>query len=305
MLLFWLVCILLLIIIFVLLAKIRLLRRAAAEIGQEFEYILSHDTNNLITISSQDKSMCRLAGKINEELRLLRSERHRFRQGDLEIKEAITNISHDLRTPLTAVRGYLELLKEEERCLDVQPEAVSRYLDIIDERTIRLKELTEELFGYTTAAVSPRRCEFEEISVNSVLEESISACYGLLKERQIVPCISIPEKRVVRRLDPKALRRIFDNILSNALKYSDGDLTVTLGEDGEIAFENHASCLDGVQVSRLFHRFYTVESAHNATGLGLSIARSLTEQMHGKIGAFYRDSVLCISVIFRETDKTG
>lgn len=302
---FWLLCIGLALVIFLLLVKIWLLRRAAKEIEREFAYSLLQDTNNLIAISSRDKAMRRLAGRINEELRLLRSERHRFRQGDLEMKEAITNLSHDLRTPLTAICGYLELLREEAQCPDMQPETLSRYLEIIDERTKRLRELTEELFSYTLASASPGVCERNEISINSVLEQCISACYGLLKERQIVPSVSIPDKKVLRRLDAKALARIFENILGNALKYSDGDLRVTLKESGEITFENHASRLDEVQISRLFHRFYTVESAHNSTGLGLSIARSLTEQMNGKIEAFYRDSVLEISVRFPEADKAS
>ena len=106
------------------------------------------------------------------------------------------------------------------------------------------------------------------------------------------------EVRVMRLLDKTALRRIFDNILSNAARYTDGDLKVKLFSDGRITFSNHASRLDRVQAERLFERFYTVESAKNSTGLGLSIARFLTEKMTGNIKAEYTDRELVIQVDF-------
>ncbi len=286
--------------IIILAVKIRLMQKAAEEIEKDFSYSILHETNNLIVISCRDKYMRRLSERINEELRLLRRARHRFQQGDLEMREAVTNISHDLRTPLTAICGYLELLREERMCPDAQPEAVERYLEIIDERTRNLKKLTEELFCYTVAANTPKKWKWEEISLGSVLEEVISTFYRGFNSRGIEPCISIPEKKVVRRLDKNGLVRILENILSNAIKYSDGDLKISLKENGRLTFENHASSLDQVQVSRFFDRFYTVETAQHSTGLGLSIARSLTEQMGGKIDASYSGSILCILLDFPE-----
>lgn len=98
--------------------------------------------------------------------------------------------------------------------------------------------------------------------------------------------------------DPTALRRVFGNILNNAVKYSDGDLQVTLTADGAVTFSNHASGLDQVQTERLFDRFYTVETARGSTGLGLSIAKLLTEEMGGVITATYEDGQLRIRVAF-------
>ena len=115
---------------------------------------------------------------------------------------------------------------------------------------------------------------------------------------QIVPDIQMTEIKVMRFLDKVALRRIFDNILSNAARYTDGDLSVKLFSDGRITFSNHAAKLDRIQAERLFERFYTVESAKNSTGLGLSIARLLTEKMAGNIKTEYADEVLVIQVRF-------
>lgn len=104
--------------------------------------------------------------------------------------------------------------------------------------------------------------------------------------------------KVMRLLDKVALRRIFDNILSNAARYTDGDLSVKLFSDGKITFSNHAARLDRIQAERLFERFYTVESAKNSTGLEFSIARLLVEKMAGNIKAEYTDGELVIQVDF-------
>ncbi len=99
-------------------------------------------------------------------------------------------------------------------------------------------------------------------------------------------------------MDAAALRRIFDNILSNAVKYADGDLTVSLLPNGTVTFSNSAPSLSRVQAERLFDRFYTVEAARNATGLGLSIAKLLAEKMGGTIAAQYESGRLHISIAF-------
>ena len=108
----------------------------------------------------------------------------------------------------------------------------------------------------------------------------------------------MPEQAVIRKLDAAATRRVLENILSNAVKYSDGDLCVSLTVQGKVTFTNHAANLGSVQVERLFDRFYTVETARHASGLGLSIAKLLTEQMGGSITANYYDGMLSISVSF-------
>ena len=119
-----------------------------------------------------------------------------------------------------------------------------------------------------------------------------------MKERGIEPQISLPEEPVWRDLDRIAVNRVFSNIISNALKYSDGDLSVIMEQDGTIAFINTASNLDRVSVGQLFNRFYTVEAGRNSTGLGLAIAKDLMDRMGGKIEAFFNGEKLRIIVWF-------
>lgn len=211
------------------------LRRSIREVAEELEEKLGTDTNTLISISTGDRTVRALVARINRQLYALRRERVRLQTGNDELTAAVTNISHDLRTPLTAVCGYLDLL-----------------------------------------------------------EQSLAGFYGALSARGITPEIRMPEQAVARQLDAAALRRVFDNILSNAVKYADGDLAVSLLPDGTATFSNSAPSLSRVQAERLFDRFYTVETARDATGLGLSIARLLVEKMGGVITASYENGRLHI-----------
>ena len=284
------VCILLVIVIVLLIVKIVLMRKSIGEIASSLDRILDGDTNAVITVSSVDGSVRKLAARLNKQLRGLRARRIRYENGDRELKEAVTNISHDLRTPLTSISGYLELLSQEEKS-----ETVEKYLDIIDNRTQTLKELTEELFRYAVI-LAQDEITLEMLDIKAVLEESILSFYGAMNEAGIVPELSITENSVIRQSNRAALSRIFGNIIGNALKYSDGDLSVELSDDGQVTFKNHAHNLDKLRVEKLFDRFYTVQEARGSTGLGLSIARSLVEQLGGSIGAEYEDGVLRIEV---------
>ncbi|WP_434309415.1 sensor histidine kinase [Hominifimenecus sp. rT4P-3] len=282
------------IIIVALFMKIYILQKAAGELADAFADRLITDTNTLIDISCNDRYMRKLANAINTELRKLRIERHRFQQGDMELKNAVTNISHDLRTPLTAICGYLELLEQEEKS-----DAVNRYIGIIKDRVDILIQLSDELFRYSVIISTKDNTTKEQVVINTVLEESIAAFYTVLTERNIVPEIQLSETKIIRMLDRSALSRVFSNLISNAIKYSDGDLKITLSENGEITFSNMASGLDEIQVGRLFDRFYTVEAARKGTGLGLAISKTLVEQMNGTISAKYENGRLSIRIVFQ------
>ena len=278
--------------IVVLLIKIYLLKKSAREIGDKFADILKTDTNTLVDISSRDKDMCELADSINKQLKILRKEHLQYHQGNTELKNAITNISHDLRTPLTAIAGNLYMIGKTDELSEIR-----EYVGAIEERTEAMKQLTEELFRYSMIVSNESKEDTEEVFVNQVLAESISSFYPVLTEKGITPQIHITDTRIVRNVNRSELARVFSNLLNNAVKYSDGDLEITLSDLGEITFANTAKELSTVEVEQLFDRFYTVEAAHHSTGLGLSIARTLVKRMGGSITAEYDDGRLTIRIM--------
>ena len=288
----------LLIISIFLAVKLYLLKKTAREITASFEEILNEDTNTGIRISGRDKDMRELTDSINKQLIELRKQYLQYNLGNSELKNAITNMSHDIRTPLTAIYGYLDMIENTD-----DPEKKSKYISIIRERTEIMKQLTEELFQYSMVVSDDKELELEDVFVNQVLEESISSFYPALTEKNIVPEINICSEKIYRRLNKQALSRIFANLLNNAVKYSDGDLKIKLLPTGEMVFENTAKALSSVKTEQLFDRFFTVKTSSNSTGLGLSIAKNLVERMNGSIAANYKDNMLKINIWFKNFKK--
>lgn len=289
----WILCGVLLILNFILVLKILFMKKDLDELVIEFRNCLKKETNNLLTLPTHDYHVRKIASEINSELKLLRKQRHSYMNGDRELKEAVTNISHDLRTPLTAIYGYLDLLESEDKSEDVK-----FYIDQIQNRTDAMKQLTEELFRYSVIT-STWEENSQDVVLNKALEECLLAYCGAFAQQNIEPTVEIPNRAVHCRIDLAAFNRIVGNILSNVLKYSDGDLNVKLYADGTILFTNSAKDLTPVMVERLFDRFYTVETGRNSTGLGLSIAKLLTERTGGQISAVYEEGKLTISLRFK------
>lgn len=274
--------------------KVWLLRRGARALRLGLAQKLREDTNTLLSLPCRDKELRRLASSLNEELRLLRKERLRYQQGDRELKEAVVNVSHDLRTPLTALSGYVELLKGEA----LSP-AGQRYLSQIEDRAQAMQAMTEELFRYSLAA-EETALTLEPVDLRAAVEEALLSFYGAFQQKGVVPQLSLPQGPVTRQLDKAALSRVLGNILTNALKYSPGELAVALSPAGVLTFSNPAPGLDPVSAGRLFHRFYTVESSAQSTGLGLSIARELTQRLGGTISARWESGRLQVELTFPE-----
>lgn len=294
------ICLILAVAVILLTAKIWSMRHGAARLRKDFGEKLCEDTNVGLMMDCQDKEMLKLAADLDRQLLLLRRARLQYELGDQEIKTAVTNISHDLRTPLTAISGYLQLLKSEK-----MTEQAKEYVGVIENRTEAMRQLTEELFSYSVVTTASQYRKEEEVLLGEILEDSIASMYGALVEKNIHLEVRMPEKKIRVNANRSGLMRVFGNIINNALKYSDGDLLIRLEEDGEVSFSNHARELDEVEAGKLFQRFYTVQNGRESTGLGLSIARALVEQMGGKIWARKEEEWFTIRILLQAVVKNG
>lgn len=283
-----------LIIILFLSMKIIAMRFSLKELKEGYEERARIHTNTLLTVSSRDRRVRELAVSMNKTLEKLRDSYNRYENGDQEIKKAITNISHDLRTPLTAISGYLELAQRQEKSPGME-----KYLSVIENRTEHMKKLTEELFEYSLMSGGEITEDKQEVNVNRMLEDCIMNYYPSLKAMGINPEIDITDKKIIRNLYPTYVERILNNLVSNALKYSDGDLEIMLSDEGILRVTNSSDKLSNVDVNKLFDRFFTVETgSRNSTGLGLSIVKLFTERMDLSLNATYENGKIAIEVGF-------
>ena len=284
--------------IFLILAliKIRYLRKGYDELTENIKDQVSGKTGVPVTLSTSDPKARRCAEALNRELKSLNEEKVRFEGGNQTVKNAVTGISHDLRTPLTAIKSYLEMIEDES-----DEETKKEYLARIRNRTDALTDLTEELFKYTTSSdkgIVTSDIVIEDTDIRRVLEECLISFYGSFTKKGIEPKISMPEAPVLAKCSRKDANRIFENMIGNALKYSEGNLTILLTSDATVTFENPAPSLTPLTVSKLFDKYYTVNDAEGSTGLGFSIAKELIERNGGSIDATLTGADLKIELKF-------
>ena len=287
------ITILIIILVFMII-KMYFIKKSIKEIQNQINEILLTDTNNLLTISSSDKKIINLANCLNIELKKLRKEKLQYENGNQELKTVMTNISHDIRTPLTAISGYIELIKENN-----DENKKKKYIEIIERKTNDLILLTEQLFDFSKTMDMKVNIKKEKCCINEIIEESLANYYSVFKKNNIIPKIEICNKKIYKYLDKNTIIRVFENILSNVSKYSNGDFKVVLAENGRITFSNKATSLDATTVQKIFNRYFTVENAKKSTGLGLAIAKQLIELNDGMISAKYIKNHLIIDIYFK------
>ena len=261
-------------------------------ITKDLQEILDSDTNILLTTSSGEKSIRRLVDTLNIELKKLLTMKREYSKGILDLRYSAENVAHDIRTPLTAIKGYVELMKK------VEMEKEGReYLEIIGDRVDYMKSLTDELF-LSLSMKNRKSMNKEKIECKRILEEALVSFYCDFEKKGIEPTVTMPEENVYIKGNSKAIFRVYVNIISNALKYGGGVLKVEMDNKGNTVFSNPAPNMDSVDTNRLLDRYYTIRDGKASSGIGLSISKEIVEEMGGELGVKLEDGILYISISY-------
>ncbi len=273
-------------------------QRQIKSICRQLRFLKEHESNMTVTKEIGFGHIEELTNLLNAFLKERKKERVESIKKEQMIADTYTNLSHDIRTPLTSLDGYFQLLetaqKEEEKV---------RYLCIIQERIESLKEMLEELFTYTKLQNENYELKLERQNLNHILKETVFSYYDSWMECGIEPRFDITEEPVFIEGNTQALHRTIQNIIKNGRDHGNKEIEISLKKEGkkaELIFRNKVNDPNRIDVERVFDRFYKADEARskNSTGLGLSIAKGFVEKMNGEILAEVEEGWFCIRIRF-------
>lgn len=273
-------------------------KRQVKDICRQLRFLQECDSNMLITTEMKKGHIEELAELLNTLLKERKRERADYQKKEQMIADIYTNLSHDIRTPLTSLDGYFQLLEETQEENDRK-----RYIQIIQERIESLKEMLEELFTYTKLQNGTYELKLEPQNVGQILKETVFSYYDDWAEQGISPQFEITEEPVWIRGNKQALRRTIQNIIRNGLDHGNKEIRIQLSRNEkqmELVFQNKIEPGEQIDISRVFERFYKADKARSksSTGLGLSIAKGFVQKMHGEIAAEIKEDWFCIKISF-------
>lgn len=251
--------------------------------------------NKKLRIPLSNKHIEKLAGIINEKNYLEQKTKIQMVQEKEQLKHSIANISHDLRTPLTSIHGYLTLLKDCEN-----KEEQEHYLSVIQAKADYLTELLQIFYDLSLIESDDYILEIEKLDINRIVTDCLIDKYNELKE--LTPIIKVEEFPVWISGNSVVCKRIIENLVTNAIRYTNDAIEIVIGADGVFTVKNTTSELNNIDVNLLFQKFYTVDTSRSNgnTGLGLYIVKELLNKIEGGIKDIsYKDNILTISVYFK------
>ncbi|HAT4339343.1 TPA: HAMP domain-containing histidine kinase [Clostridium perfringens] len=252
-----------------------------------------------LRLSLPNKNIENLIVEINTLIDDKRKMENIYKEKDMELREAIANMSHDLRTPLTSIMGYVYLLNDDK----LDKEERKEYLKIIEKRSAVLNDLITNFYGLSRIQADQYEIKLEPVNLELVLGEIIAAFYETLDYKFGEPEINIEEGLGPVLGDKQALNRIFTNLIENIIKHGEGEVKISLKKKKKyivMEFSNKAEDLESKDVNRIFEKFFTKDRMRTGqnTGLGLAIVKLLVEKQGQKIEAKKVGNRLVINIIW-------
>ena len=263
-------------------------------ITRQLKVLKNKDTNGLVHTVGAHKE---LIGAINSLLREIRANRIDYLRKNHAVEQMMTNISHDLRTPLTSAMGYIQIIQNS----DISEDEKSRELGIVEQRLIRLEELINSFFEFSQIVSSGKAPEKETVNLIAIIEEAVVHYYDDYQNQKRKIVLDCGEHKISISSNKNMLLRIFDNLISNALKHGEGDLSISVNIKDTICirFENRLSD-PNIDITHIFDEFYTTDISRTKgnTGLGLAIIKQFTEMLGGSISAQNTDGFFELILTF-------
>lgn len=273
-------------------------QRQVKDICRQLSFLMEHDSNMMISREFDIGGIGLLSDSLNDLLALRRKEQQHYREKEALIADTYTNLSHDIRTPLTSLDGYFQLM---ENCDDRKEQ--KRYLSIIHERVQSLNEMLEELFTFTKLKNESYHLELIPCCINRILKDTVFSYYDDWARMKIRPEIQIPEEQIFIRGNQQGIRRVIQNVIKNGLDHGEKEISIVLEKNQSRAvlrIGNQVTHPEQISIAHVFERFYKADAARSktSTGLGLSIAKELVNRMNGEIEARIEENIFVVEMRF-------
>lgn len=262
------------------------------------------ERNRRLTLSSPNKDMENLLVEINNYLEITQMEKIKNVRREQELRKEIENISHDLRTPLTSILGYIDLMKDEE----ISNEEKYEYISIVEKKSRALKNLIQDFYDLSRLETDEYKMETKNIDIHKELMEQLLIFYNDFDKKNIHVELNLGDEAIIIQGDLNIIERIFINLIQNAIKYTKDTFKVYIKESRDnvnIIFSNNVENLEEIPVEKLFDRFYIKDESRNnqSSGLGLTITKLLVEKMNGNIKAEINDNFIHFIITFKHDFK--
>ncbi len=280
------IIILLLVIIGIFIALYIFYASELKNINTQLKKINEAKTNSKILLTSSNKELRKFIIEVNKNIEEKQNREAIYKKLDLEIRQSIANVSHDLRTPLTSIMGYIYLIEDE----NLEKEERRECLDVIKNRTRDLEELITSFYDLSRLEGKEYKFEMTSININNIMCEVLGSFYKDLLKSNIKSIVDVEETPYFIIGDNIATKRVISNLVQNIIKYGEGDVIFSLKRNGDYVvtiFENKAEKITKEDVEKLFERFFTADRSRTGkgTGLGLAITKELVQQMGHEIKA--------------------